>query len=74
MADQTYLLDMLNAARKVLHFVEELDPTAFSRSELHQSAVVKQLEIIGEAASRVSNNNSMNPNDEETSELYEYPC
>ena len=54
MADETYLLDMLNAVRKALRFVEELDSAAFSRSELHQSAVVKQLEIIGEAASRVS--------------------
>lgn len=54
MPDETHLLDMLAAARKALRFVEGLSVTAFSESPLHQSAVVKQLEIIGEAASRVS--------------------
>jgi len=54
MSDQTYLLDMLNAALEALDFVSGLDEEQFARSRLHQWAVVKQLEIIGEAANRVS--------------------
>jgi uncharacterized protein with HEPN domain len=52
--DQTYLLDMLNAANEAQAFVAGLDEPQFAGSRLHQWAVVKQLEIIGEAASRVS--------------------
>ncbi|GAB4148191.1 MAG: DUF86 domain-containing protein [Planctomycetaceae bacterium] len=54
MLDETYLLDMFNAAFKAMNFVAGLDFDKFKASELHQSAVVKQLEVIGEAANRVS--------------------
>ena len=47
---------MLIAARKAQSFVAGLDFAALQASDLHQSAVVRQLEIIGEAASRVSAN------------------
>jgi uncharacterized protein with HEPN domain len=50
MPDQTYLLDMLNAANEAQAFVAGLDEAQFASSRLHQWAVVKQLEIIGEAA------------------------
>jgi len=43
--DEAYLLDILLAARKALEFAQ---------SELHQNAVIRPLEIIGEAAARVS--------------------
>jgi uncharacterized protein with HEPN domain len=52
--DLTLLLDMLIAARKVQRFVADLDAESFQRSELHQSAVVRELQIIGEAAWQVS--------------------
>ena len=51
--DDAYLLDMLVAARKALHFTAELTYPQFVRSELHQNATLKVLEIVGEAASRV---------------------
>ena len=54
MPDETFLVDMLAAARRALRFVDGMSLDAFERSELHQSAVVKQLEIIGEAARHVS--------------------
>lgn len=54
MSDETYLLDILNAADEALDFVSTLDEQQFAKSRLHQWAVVKQLEIIGEAANRVS--------------------
>ncbi len=52
--DDAYLLDILIAARKALAFVEGMTWEAFVESELHQSAVMRPLEIIGEAASHVS--------------------
>jgi uncharacterized protein with HEPN domain len=48
------LLDMLLAARDAAGFVAELDESAFLASRLHQNAVIRSLEIIGEAAGRVS--------------------
>jgi uncharacterized protein with HEPN domain len=52
--DDAFLLDILIAASKARTFVGGLKYAEFDRSELHQSAVVRQLEIIGEAAGRVS--------------------
>lgn len=52
--DQAYLLDILIAARQALRFLEGMTWEAFKQSELHQSAVMRPLEIIGEAARRVS--------------------
>lgn len=52
--DDAYLLDILIAARKALQFLEGMTWQAFAESELHQSAVMRPLEIIGEAARRVS--------------------
>lgn len=52
--DETHLLDMLLAARKVQTFAAELSQEEFSRSELHQSAILRELQVIGEAARLVS--------------------
>ena len=52
--DDAYLLDMLLAARKARQFVEGITQAEFAASELHQNAVIRPLEIIGEAAARVS--------------------
>jgi uncharacterized protein with HEPN domain len=52
--DDAYLLDILIAARKALEFLEGMTWDAFEQSELHQNAVIRPLEIIGEAARRVS--------------------
>ena len=52
--DDSYLLDMLVAARKAVRFSSGLTYERFSQSDLHQNAVLKVLEIIGEAASRIS--------------------
>ena len=52
--DAAFLLDMLLAARDALSFVEGLDEAAFLKSRLHQSAAIHALEVIGEAAGRVS--------------------
>jgi uncharacterized protein with HEPN domain len=52
--DAALLLDMLLAARDAQQFVQELDEAAFVASRLHQNAVIRSLEIIGEAAGKVS--------------------
>ena len=52
--DDVLLLDMLIAARKSLRFVENMNFADFSTNELVQSAVLRELQVIGEAASKVS--------------------
>lgn len=52
--DEAYLLDILIEARKAIRFVEGLTWEQFERSELHQNAVIRPLEIIGEAARLIS--------------------
>ncbi len=52
--DEAYLLDILIAARKARKFLEDVSWEAFQQSELHQNAVIRSLEIIGEAARLVS--------------------
>lgn len=52
--DEAYFLDMLIAARKVQNFAAGLTQESFSESELHQSAILRELQVIGEAARLVS--------------------
>lgn len=52
--DAALLLDMLLAARDARAFVAELNEAEFLDSRLHQNAVIRSLEVIGEAAGRVS--------------------
>jgi uncharacterized protein with HEPN domain len=52
--DAALLLDMLLAARDAQSFIEGLDEAAFLASRLHQNAVIRSLEVLGEAAGKVS--------------------
>lgn len=52
--DDAYVLDMLLAAKKVLEFTKEVDWVRFRHDELVQNAVMRQIQIIGEAARMVS--------------------
>lgn len=52
--DEGLLLDIVESARRILRFTEDVDETQFLVDELVQSAVIRQIEIIGEAAGRVS--------------------
>lgn len=52
--DEAYLVDMLLAARRAKRFCEGITWEEFETSELHQYAVVKALEVVGEAARLVS--------------------
>ena len=60
--DKTRLGHMLFAAQKILHFTENVDRVEFDNDEKLQLAIIRLIEIIGEAAARL------------TSELYDqYP-
>lgn len=52
--DAAYLLDILVAARKVLGFIKDVTWEEFQQSDLLQNAVMRPLEIIGEAARKIS--------------------
>jgi len=52
--DDAYLLDMLLAARDAVEFAAELTFPQFKSSRLHQNAILKSMETIGEAASRLN--------------------
>ena len=52
--DEVYLLDILIAAQKALKFVEGIDRTEFEENEVIQNAVLRPLEIIGEASGKIS--------------------
>jgi uncharacterized protein with HEPN domain len=52
--DAALLLDMLLAARDPRGFVAGMEEAAFLASRLHQNAVIRALEVIGEAAGKVS--------------------
>ena len=45
---------MMLAAEDALSFIVGLDERAFLASDLHQSAVIRKFEIMGEAAGKVS--------------------
>ena len=52
--DPAWVLDMLQAAQKVLEYAYGLTETSFLASSRDQDAIVRQLTILGEAAKRVS--------------------
>lgn len=52
--DDAWLLDIVQAARLALDFVGGMDEAAFKSDLKTQAAVTRQIEIIGEAAKRLS--------------------
>jgi uncharacterized protein with HEPN domain len=52
--DAAYLVDMLQAAKAVGRYVSKKSREDFARDDLLRSAVERQIEIIGEAARKVS--------------------
>ena len=52
--DAAHLLDMLVAARDAVTFADELSYGEYARDRRHQLAILKAVEIVGEAASRLS--------------------
>jgi uncharacterized protein with HEPN domain len=52
--DSASLLDIINAAKRVLLFTKELDKSALANNEEKQSAILYQIIVIGEATKRLS--------------------
>jgi uncharacterized protein with HEPN domain len=52
--DAAYLWDMLDAARAILEFTAGMDFARYEKDRMRQLAVERCVEIIGEAARRVS--------------------
>ncbi len=52
--DKQYLLDILNAAQIALQYIEGITREQFFQNIQLQDALVRRLEIIGEASRRVS--------------------
>lgn len=52
--DLVYLLDILEAARLVQTFLEGVDKEDFEQDLMRQSAVIRQIEVMGEATKRLS--------------------
>ena len=52
--DRIYFLDMVEAARLAVSYVEGVSEAAFLEDTQLQDAVIRRLEIVGEAARRVS--------------------
>jgi uncharacterized protein with HEPN domain len=60
--DKSYLVDIIKAAQLILVFINDMDQAAFDNDLKTQSAVIRQLEIIGEATKRLSEEfRSQNP-------------
>ncbi len=52
--DPSHLTDILQAAQQIQNFLQGVDKERFDGSALIQSAVIRQIEIIGEASKRLS--------------------
>ena len=52
--DPSNILDILEAGRKVRKFLGDMDREAFEDNEMAQAAVIRELEIMGEATKRLS--------------------
>ena len=56
MKDDSFYIDhILNSINRILAYISGKDKDYFDRDQITQDAVVRQLEIIGEATKRVSN-------------------
>lgn len=49
-----YLLDILQSAQLIQEFIQDIDWNRFRRDQMRQDAVVRRIEIIGEATRRIS--------------------
>ena len=53
--DSIYIDHILNSINRILYYISGKDREAFEADLVTQDAVVRQLEVIGEATKRVSN-------------------
>ncbi|MEM9271561.1 MAG: DUF86 domain-containing protein [Cyanobacteria bacterium P01_F01_bin.143] len=52
--DQASLIDIINAAQRILNFAKGIDKSVLASNEEKQSAILYQVLVIGEATKRLS--------------------
>ncbi|MEM8894286.1 MAG: DUF86 domain-containing protein [Bacteroidota bacterium] len=52
--DEIYVEHITNALRTIVEYTRTLNRTSFLDSQITQDAVIRQLEIVGEATKRIS--------------------
>lgn len=52
--DQDYLADIHEAMQRIVHYTERLTPETFQEDFLRQDAVIRNLQVIGEATKKLS--------------------
>jgi len=48
------LIDILNSAESIIHYITNKSKSDFYENEIIQDAVIRRIEIIGEASNRIS--------------------
>jgi uncharacterized protein with HEPN domain len=58
-----FLHHILDAIKKIEKYIQDIDEESFKKNDLIQDGVIRQIEIIGEAVKRLSNDlTSQSPN------------
>ena len=52
--DAAWLFDILKACRKICEYISDIEKDIFVEDIMRQDAVIRQMEIIGEATKRLS--------------------
>jgi len=52
--DREFMIDILEAAKLAIHYIDEITREEFFENTQNQDAVIRRIEIIGEAARRIS--------------------
>ncbi len=55
MPDEKLFIHMFDAAKQILEYLSGMNRDQFMQSRLHQDAVIRNFQVIGEAARRMSN-------------------
>ncbi|MBI4646947.1 MAG: DUF86 domain-containing protein [Bacteroidia bacterium] len=61
--DITYLEHILERSMKIIQFTQGMSESDFLNDEKTQSAVIRELEVIGEASKKISDNYKNNHNE-----------
>jgi len=52
--DKSYLIDIKTSAESIIRYIEGNSSSTFYEDDILQDAVIRRIEIMGEAASRIS--------------------
>jgi uncharacterized protein with HEPN domain len=58
--DKGYLFDIYNACKLIIDFVGEVSEEEFEKDIMRQDAIIRRIEIIGEASNHLSDTLDVN--------------